>query len=40
MVPFEDPELERAIDEVSGRVSFDVTEHEVVLRGTCPRCSR
>ncbi len=39
MVPFEDPALERAIDEVSERVRFDVTDHDVVLRGLCPRCS-
>jgi Fur family ferric uptake transcriptional regulator len=39
MVPFEDATLERAIGEVSGRMSFDVTEHDVVLRGLCDRCS-
>ena len=38
MVPFEDPSLERAIGRVSERMSFDVTEHDVVLRGTCERC--
>ena len=40
MVPFEDPSLERAIDRVSGRMSFDVAEHEVVIRGRCDRCSQ
>jgi Fur family ferric uptake transcriptional regulator len=39
VVPFEDPALERAIDAVSERVRFDVSEHDVVLRGLCPRCS-
>jgi Fur family transcriptional regulator, ferric uptake regulator len=38
MVPFEDPSLERAIDEVAGRMSFDAADHEVVIRGVCERC--
>jgi Fur family ferric uptake transcriptional regulator len=40
MVPFEDSGLERAIDRLSGRVGFEVTEHDVVLRGRCESCSR
>ena len=40
MVPFEDPSLERAIGELSKSLSFDVTEHDVVLRGHCERCAR
>jgi Fur family ferric uptake transcriptional regulator len=39
MVPFEDATLEQAIGEVSARMSFDVTEHDVVLRGLCEQCS-
>jgi Fur family ferric uptake transcriptional regulator len=39
MVPFEDPSLERALDKVAGTMSFDVTEHDVVLRGLCDRCT-
>jgi Fur family transcriptional regulator, ferric uptake regulator len=39
VVPFEDPGLERAIVRVAGRVSFDVSEHDVVLRGRCPSCA-
>lgn len=39
MVPFEDASLERAIKRVSDRVRFEVSEHDVVLRGLCPRCS-
>jgi len=38
LIPFEDPSLERAIEKVAGRMSFDVSEHDVVLRGVCERC--
>ena len=38
MVPFEDSSLERAIGKLSESISFNVTEHDVVLRGTCERC--
>ena len=37
--PFEDRGLERAIGRLKGRVGFEVSEHEVVLRGRCPRCA-
>ena len=37
--PFEDPGLERAIGRLEGRVGFEVSAHEVVLRGRCPRCA-
>ena len=37
--PFEDAALERAIHRLSGSVAFDVDAHDVVLQGTCPRCS-
>jgi Fur family ferric uptake transcriptional regulator len=36
---FEDPELERAIERLAGRVDYSVGEHDVTLRGTCPACS-
>ncbi len=39
MVPFEDPSLERAIEKLSGAIDFEVTDHDVVLRGRCGRCS-
>ena len=39
MIPFEDSSLERAIGELSESISFNVTEHDVVLRGTCERCA-
>ncbi len=38
MVPFEDSSLERAIGKLSKSISFDVTEHDVVLRGRCEHC--
>lgn len=38
LIPFEDRSLERAIEKVAGRISFDVGEHDVVLRGVCDRC--
>ncbi|MBS1889353.1 MAG: transcriptional repressor [Actinobacteria bacterium] len=38
LIPFEDSSLERAIEQVAGRISFDVSEHDVVLRGLCERC--
>ena len=39
MEPFEDRDLERAIERVSGQVPFEIGEHDVVLRGLCQRCS-
>lgn len=40
MLPFEDPSLERAIARLSEGLSFEVTGHDVILRGRCERCSR
>jgi Fur family ferric uptake transcriptional regulator len=38
--PFEDPELERTIERLSGRLGeFTVGEHDVVLHGECARCA-
>jgi Fur family transcriptional regulator, ferric uptake regulator len=39
MEPFENRDLERAIEQVSGQVPFEVAEHDVVLRGLCERCA-
>jgi Fur family ferric uptake transcriptional regulator len=39
MVPFEDSSLEHAIGALSESIRFDVTEHDVVLRGRCERCA-
>jgi Fur family ferric uptake transcriptional regulator len=38
LVAFDDPALERAIDEVSERLGVRVEQHEVVLRGACENC--
>ena len=39
MVPFEDRSLERAIGKLCESMDFEVSEHDVVLRGRCERCS-
>lgn len=39
METFEDASLERAIERVAGQVPFEISEHDVVLRGLCKRCS-
>jgi Fur family ferric uptake transcriptional regulator len=36
---FEDVQLERAIDRLGRRLGHTVSGHEVVIRGTCPRCA-
>lgn len=38
IAPFEDPALEQAIARLSRRLSFDVDDHDVVLRGACGDC--
>jgi Fur family ferric uptake transcriptional regulator len=35
---FEDSELEKAIERLSGRVDYAVAAHDVTLRGECPTC--
>jgi Fur family transcriptional regulator, ferric uptake regulator len=39
LVAFEDPELERAITNLGRRREFEVSAHDVTLRGLCARCS-
>ncbi|HZO35657.1 MAG TPA: Fur family transcriptional regulator [Solirubrobacteraceae bacterium] len=39
LVPFHDDELERAIAKVARKVAFEVSGHDVTLRGTCSACS-
>lgn len=39
MEPFENRDLERAIEQVSGQVPFEIAEHDVVLRGLCKSCA-
>jgi len=36
---FENADLERAIAQVSDEMDFEVSEHDVVLRGLCDRCT-
>ena len=36
--PFEDPDLERALERLAGRVDYAVAEHDVVLHGACGDC--
>jgi Fur family ferric uptake transcriptional regulator len=38
VMPFTDPELERAIEGLSGRVPMRIDEHEIVLHGSCREC--
>ncbi|HET9094856.1 MAG TPA: Fur family transcriptional regulator [Solirubrobacteraceae bacterium] len=38
LVPFDDDELERAIDALERRLGVQANEHEVVLRGCCRHC--
>ena len=40
VIPFADAELEATIDRVAERVTFDVSEHEIVLHGACADCRR
>jgi Fur family transcriptional regulator, ferric uptake regulator len=37
--PFTDEALERAVARVAERVPLEVSEHEIVLHGTCAECS-
>ncbi len=40
VMPFSDPMLERAIAGLSGRVPLaEVSEHEIVLHGSCLKCA-
>jgi Fur family ferric uptake transcriptional regulator len=36
--PFEDAELEHAIDRLAAKLEYDVGGHDVVLRGACEDC--
>jgi Fur family ferric uptake transcriptional regulator len=38
VIPFSDPALERAISSLSERVPLAVSEHEIVLHGSCRDC--
>ncbi len=39
VMPFSDPDLERAITSLSERVPLAVSEHEIVLHGACRDCA-
>ena len=39
VTPFSDTALERAIERLSERVPLKVSEHEIVLHGSCPDCA-
>lgn len=39
VMPFSDPALERAISRLADRVPLAVSEHEIVLRGSCRDCA-
>lgn len=39
VMPFSDDALERAIRELSARVPLAVSEHEIVLHGSCEACA-
>ena len=36
--PFEDPDLERALERLAGKVDYAVDDHDVVLHGACGAC--
>ncbi len=40
LVPFADEELEQTIHDLSKRVPFEVSDHEIVLHGSCTTCAR
>jgi Fur family ferric uptake transcriptional regulator len=39
VTPFEDPELEEAVERAASRVPFSVGEHDIVLHGHCGSCA-
>lgn len=40
IMPFEDTELERALDRLADRVPYAIAGHDVVLHGRCPDCQK
>ena len=36
---FEDKRLEEAIERLAGRLRHEVSAHDVMIRGACPRCA-
>jgi Fur family ferric uptake transcriptional regulator len=39
LTPFEDDRLEQAIERLGRRLDHRISGHDVVIRGTCPRCA-
>lgn len=39
LAPFSDPDLERAIEAVGARADFEISGHDVLLRGVCLGCA-
>jgi Fur family transcriptional regulator, ferric uptake regulator len=39
LMPFSDPDLERAMTRLSARVPLAVSEHEIVIHGCCRECA-
>jgi Fur family ferric uptake transcriptional regulator len=39
VTPFDDAKLERAIADLGRRLDHSVGDHDVILRGECPRCA-
>jgi len=39
LTPFEDAGLERLVDDLGSRLGYEVTAHDVALRGVCPDCA-
>jgi Fur family ferric uptake transcriptional regulator len=40
MDAFEDAKLERVLGDLGSRLGYEVTAHDLVLRGRCPDCAR
>jgi len=40
LTAFDDPELERAIDQLAERLGMRIDDHDVLLRGACRVCAR
>jgi Fur family transcriptional regulator, ferric uptake regulator len=39
LLPFSDPSLEQAIAAIGAAAEFQITSHDVLLRGLCPQCA-
>lgn len=38
LIPFDDHQLERSIDQMASRLGIRIDDHEIVLRGACASC--